>query len=191
MSRDRALLTAVWVVALWIFLRYWDVTVRAEAILVWSAVFTALFVAAAWVGSRRCIDDMKGVWSAAILWTGLVIVGSAIGLLFPLVPIGSRNVQSVALLRVFDLIVPLWILVRGVHRVWVGRAAVAAASGVPVLLLVMLWWLTVRMSGESHEGALLPLTARRPESGLSLERRLGERRRRRGRCGRSRHERSR
>ncbi len=49
MNRTRVLLTAAWLASAWIFLRYWDLTVRAEALLVWSAIFTGLFIGSAFV----------------------------------------------------------------------------------------------------------------------------------------------
>lgn len=159
MNRDRILLTAAWLISAWIFLRYWDLTVRAEELLVWSGIFTGLFVGAALVASRRGLADMKGVLAAAGFWAALVVVGSCVGLFFPLVPLGSTEVQSVALLRVFDLIVPLWILLRGVHRVWEGRTAALVTSAVPLALLAMIWGLTVRMPGQTHVGPIPPLTA--------------------------------
>lgn len=163
MNRDRVLLTAAWLVAAWIFLRYWDLTVRAEAFLVWSALFTGLFAGAALVATRRGWGDLQGIWGATALWAGLTVIGSGVGLFFPLVPLGSIQVQSVALLRVFDLVVPLWILLRGVHRIWDGRRAVLVTSAFPFALLVMIWWLTVRMPGQSHDGPLPPPTAAEAE----------------------------
>jgi len=86
-----------------------------------------------------------------------------VGLFFPVVPLGNSQVQSVAFLRVFDLIVPLWILLRGVHRLWEGRTAVVVTSAIPIALLVMIWVFTVRMPGQSYEGPVAPLSAAEAE----------------------------
>ena len=169
MTRDRILLTAAWLMSAWIFLRYWDLTVRAEALLVWSAIFTGLFMASAFVGKWRGLASMESVLSATGLWACLAVLGSCVGLFFPVVPLGSSDVQSVAFLRVFDLIVPLWILLHGVHHLWEGRLAVAVTSAVPLALLVMIWWLTVRMPGQSHVGPVPPLTVAEAELAERLE----------------------
>ncbi len=162
-TRDRILLTAAWMVAAWLFFRYWDLTIRAEALLVWSAVFTALFLLNARVAEHRGLAAGDGVNGAVALWAALALGGSLVGLTFPLVPIGSSQVQTVALLRVFDLIVPIWILLRGVHRIWEGPTAVAITASVPVLLVGMIWSQTVRMPGESHSGPIPPPTAEESE----------------------------
>lgn len=168
MKRDRIVLTAVWLITAWTFLRYWDLTVRAEELLVWTAIFTCLFVGSAVIAKRRGLASMDGVLGAAGFWGGLAVIGSCMGIFFPLVPLGSTEVQSVALLRVFDLIVPLWIMLRGVHRLWEGRTAVLVTSAAPIVLLVMTWWLMVRMPGQSHVGPVSPPTADEAELAVRL-----------------------
>ena len=71
---------------------------------------------------------------------------------FPSVVVGSASVQTVALLRVVEVVVPLWILVRGTSMAWVGLGRWLAPPLAGAYLLGVVWVITVRRPGESHVG---------------------------------------
>lgn len=158
MTRDRAALTAAWLVSGTLFLRYWDLTIQAEAILVWTGIFALLFVGSVHLLRWRGLGSPDRPWPPVWLWGGLFVVGSLAGLTIPSVPIGGADVQTVALLRVFDVVLPLWVLLRGVRIAWHGRTAILVTSTVPFFLLTVVWWINVRMPGESHTGPLPAFT---------------------------------
>lgn len=155
----RVALTVLWAAAAVLLLRYWDLTVRVEGFLVWTAAFLALYAGTIAVLRARGLADIDNPWSDVGLWLGILVAATAFQALVPSVPLGVRNVQTVALLRVFDIVLPLWILHRGLHACWRGRTAFLVTSATPIYLLGILWFLAIRMPGESFQGPPPPLSA--------------------------------
>jgi hypothetical protein len=62
------------------------------------------------------------------------------------------------LFRVLDIVLPLWILHRGVYAAWGGRLGVLVTLCVPIFLLLVIWFVSVRMPGTTYDGPLLPLS---------------------------------
>lgn len=173
-------LTLLWLIGGTVFLRWWDVTIRLERLPLWTAVFTGLYAARLLApGGRRpaAVEPQPDAphttpepWSDVWLWLGIVIVAATVTVIFPAVVIGSSRIQTVALLRVIEVVVPLWILFRGVGSEWSGASRWFAAAGTTAYLLLAVWFITVRMPGESYEGELPPLTAEEQQLRDRLER---------------------
>ena len=95
---DRVLLTIVWLSAAAAFLRFWDLTVEIEAVLLWTFVFTALYAGATGLLHYRRTPSARYPWGPVLLWLVLAAVGTTIGLVFPFVVLGGTAVQTVAFL---------------------------------------------------------------------------------------------
>ena len=149
----------MWAVAAVVLLRYWDLTVRVEGVLVWTAVFLALYAGTMAILRAKGLTTNERPWSDVWLWLGILLAATAFQALVPTVPMRDRSVQTVALLRVFDIVLPLWILHRGVHACWTGRTAMLVTLATPAYLLAILWFVAIRMPGESFQGPSPPLSA--------------------------------
>lgn len=157
--RLRVALTAGWLAAGAALLRFWDLTIRVEAFLLWCTVFVGLYAASVLVLDARGLVGDRRAWAPVPLWVGVILAAWVVALVFPRIPLGDRSVQTVALVRVLDMIVPLWILLRGVHLAGSGWQGTAAVAATPAFLLGVLWILAVRMPGESYRGPSESLTA--------------------------------
>lgn len=153
----RIAVTVGWLLAAIAFLRWWELTMRLEGVLVWTAVFIALYVGALQILSRTGVLAGDPPGSAVYVWVGILILGSVIPVLFPRVAVGDLELPTVAFLRLLDGIVPLWILLRGVYTAWTGLTGAMVTATVPLYLLAVLWFLAVRMPGQTHTGPLPPL----------------------------------
>ena len=78
-------------------------------------------------------------------------------------------VQTVAFVGVFDLVLPLWVFVRGLLLIWPGTAGWAVVGAAPLYALPILWALTAVMPGETHAGPLAPMTPKEEQVRAGLE----------------------
>ncbi|MFC1575089.1 M28 family peptidase [Gemmatimonadota bacterium] len=154
----RIAITGTWLAAALALIRFWDLTVRVEGFLVWTALFLSLYALEIVLLNSRNLLESDRSWAPVLLWIGIVFVTAVGGTVFPQVSFGDTTLQTVALFRVFDIVLPLWILLRGVFLAIPGRGALLATMGVPVYLLAVLWVLAVRMPGESYRGPLDPFS---------------------------------
>lgn len=168
--RVRGPLVAGWLAAGFLLLRFWDLTLEVERFLLWTALATAAYALTVVLigqatGGRSLnvgqgglasgyTGGSRGPWSDVLLWSGLVAVAGFGALAFPRIVHADGALQTVAILRILDIVLPIWILHRGVHLSWGGRHAAVATLCVPAMLLASIWWISIRMPGESFAGAL-------------------------------------
>lgn len=170
MQLARPAVTAAWLVSCVILFRFWDLTVRFEAVLVWTAVFIALYAASMFVLLHFGLLVRRRPWAHVWAWCAIWAVATLGQLAFPTIALSGRAVQTVAIFRVLDIVLPLWIIHRGVHAAWTGRAAIGVTLAVPGYLLLLFWFGSVRMPGTGHVGPLESLT---PEEVVIRDRALG------------------
>lgn len=157
-GRVRLLITVGWFAIGAGLFRYWDLTIRVETFLLWTAVFIGIYAMETIVLQRYGLLGAANPWSDVWLWSAFLAIATIVQMLFPVLVFPNTTVQTVALFRVFDIILPLWILHRGVFSAWQGRTRIVATVGMPVYLLAVLWFVSIRMPLRSFEGMLPSLS---------------------------------
>ncbi|MBI3982075.1 MAG: M20/M25/M40 family metallo-hydrolase [Gemmatimonadetes bacterium] len=156
--RLRLGVTVTWYLVLAVWLRFWDLTQRVPALMLWTLVGTVLYVATA-RAVHGPLRAQRRVLTRAAGWGALVVVVAIVVTIVPHATLGSARVNTSVFEDLLDGIVPAWIGMSAVAHVWTGAAKVAAPALVPPVLLVALWIVTVRMPGRSHRGELAPLAS--------------------------------
>jgi hypothetical protein len=155
--RLRLGVTIAWYLALAGWLRFWDLTQRVPALMVWTLVGTVLYLATA-RAAQGPLKTQRRVLTRAAGWGALTVI-VAIGVTaVPHASVRGAPVNTSVFEDLLDGIVPVWIGTSAVSLLWTGGARLAAPALVPPVLLVALWTITVRMPGRSHGGELAPLT---------------------------------
>ena len=149
----------VWFILLAAFLRWWEVTLRVPAVLVWTAIFTAIFVGTvASIHRDHVLDVRHHLWKRPLLWIGLVVAALIGFTVVPTIAISGVPVRTVAFAGVLDVVIPGWIMVSAIPLLWEGWARWGVLAAIPVLLLLGTWAFVIRMPGASYSGPLDPLT---------------------------------
>ena len=151
-------LTIAWYVALAAWLRYWELTQRIPALMLWTVLGTGLYVTTA-RAVRGPLRPQTPVLRRSAGWVALVAVVAVVVIAVPHVTLRELRVNTSVFEDLLDGIVPVWIAISAVTLPWTGVARVAAAALAPVVLLSTLWVVTVRMPGTSYRGDLAPLSS--------------------------------
>jgi hypothetical protein len=142
------------------YFRWWELTLKTPALLIWTVIFLVLFLGtAAFVLGTRIRNPRHPSWKRVFVWLGIVIVTLVAILAIPQVRIGDVPVSTVAFAGILDVVLPGWIFVSAITLLWKGPVSYAILALVPVLLLVGIWAFVIRMPGSSHQGPLAPLSA--------------------------------
>ena len=160
----------LWIAALGIFFRWWELTLALPVVLLWTVLFVALFAATAtFIHGRAALDRRHTVWKRPALWLALVAAALIGFSLLPEVFIRGTPVRTVAFAGVLDVVFPAWIFVTALSLLWQGPARWGVLAAVPLLLLVGIWGFVIRMPGATYTGPIVPLTAPQQERRDALE----------------------
>jgi hypothetical protein len=151
-------ITGGWLAAIALFLRYWEITLESEAFLLWTTLFTGLYLASRAAMEGRALRSLRHpVWTQCATWLALVALAVAAYLWLPDVALYQRRVPRILLTGALDVLVPLWIAVRALATTWSGLARWAAVASLPVYSLALVWAFLIRMPGAPFSGAPPPL----------------------------------
>ena len=167
---NRALLTALWLVAFAGLLRWWDFTNRLPGLLLWTCVFLVLFLVTAFLlyGSTTA-ERHKEVWSPVHLWLGLIIVTLIAHSIVPTFRAHGEVVQTVIIVGVLDFVLPVWIGLHTVALVWGPLTRTVVLVLLVPAFLVFAWAYMIRMPGNAHSGPLPALTNEEMEIRRNVE----------------------
>lgn len=155
----RVTLTAVWIAALLLSVRWWEFTLRAPQVLGWTVLFAAGYWATAVVRFGPTLGHARRrVHGRLVLWGGVAAAVLLFTVAVPVVWVGETPVRTVTVAAGLDGILPLWAGVSAVALLWEGWPRIAAVAAVPLALGLALWLFVIRMPGRSYHGPLEPLT---------------------------------
>lgn len=162
-------ITAAWFAAVTAFLRFWEVTLESEAFLLWTTIFTGLYLASQVALEGRALRSPRHpAWTDGAIWIGIVALAVPAYLWMPDVRIYGRQVPRILFTGAFDVLVPLWIALRALASAWNGLPRWAAIAGLPLYSLAVIWTFAIRMPGEPFSGTPPPLNS----AELALKRNL-------------------
>ncbi len=151
-------ITAVWFTAITAFLRFWETTLESEAFLLWTTIFTGLYLASRAATEGRALDSLRHpAWTHCAVWMAIVALAAAAYLWLPDVRLYDRQIPRILFTGALDALVPLWIAARALATTWQGPARWAALAGLPIYSLAIVWVFTIRMPGEPFSGTPPPL----------------------------------
>lgn len=165
----RLAVTAGWFAAFSAFLRFWERTLEAEAFLLWTSVFTALYLLSRLVLEGNALSSPRHpAWLQCAVWLGVVILAVPAYYGMPDIRISGRQISRILFTGALDVVLPLWIAIRGLATTWSGAARWVAPAALPIYTLTFVWALVVRMPGSPYSGPAPPLDP----SGIALRRNL-------------------
>ncbi len=167
----RLSLTFLWAVALAAFFQWWEITLRAGGLLVWTTTFLGLYVATAAALQGPALRSRRHkVWKSAAAWAALVALTVLAHRVLPQVGVAGQRIPTIVFVGALDVGFPLWILIRVLAETWTGPARWAVLGGVPLYLFLLLWAFVIRMPGRSHAGPLPTLSPEEQPLRDSLQR---------------------
>lgn len=166
--------TAAWFAAITAFLRFWEVTLEREAFLLWTTIFTVLYLASQVALRGKALRSLRHpAWTNVAIWIGIVALAVPAYLWMPEVRIYDRHVPRILFTGALDVLIPLWISLRALASAWNGPARWAAIAGLPIYSLAVIWTFTIRMPGEPFSGTPPPLDSAEVVLKRNLERHVG------------------
>ncbi len=170
-SATRLGVTASWFAAITAFLRFWEVTLESEAFLLWTTIFTGLYLGSQVALGGRALRSLRHpAWTHAAIWMGTVALAVPAYLWLPDVRIYGREVPRILFTGALDVLIPLWIAVRALATTWNGTPRWATIAGLPIYSLALVWAFTIRMPGEPFSGTPPPLDSAELALKMNLER---------------------
>jgi hypothetical protein len=164
-------IAAVWLAAITLFLRYWEITLESEAFLLWSAVFTGLYLASKAAIEGRALRSLRHpAWTDCAIWLGIVALAAPAYLWLPDIRLYGRQVPRILLTGALDVLLPLWIAVRALATLPSGLARWAAIAILPVYSLALIWAFAIRMPGTPFAASPPPLDSAQLALKANLER---------------------
>ncbi|GBD32632.1 MAG: hypothetical protein KatS3mg081_2578 [Gemmatimonadales bacterium] len=164
-------ITACWFAGITAFLRFWEVTLETEAFLLWTTIFTALYLGSrAALEGRALFSSRHPAWMQCGIWLGIVALAVPAYFWLPDVRLYGRQVPRILLTGGLDVLVPIWIAVRALAVIWNGPARWAAIGSVPIYSLALMWAFVIRMPGTPFSGSPPPLDSAQLALKRNLER---------------------
>ena len=155
----RVAVTLGWATVVTVVFRWYELALRVQGLLLWTAAFLALYLAsAAALHGSAVRERWKDVWRPAVIISAFVVVVWIAHTLWPVVRVGPLRVPASLFVSLLDVGLATWILVRAMLLTWTGAGRWIALGAIVPYGVLTTWLISVRMPGQSHEGALPPAT---------------------------------